>query len=246
MKARIACALLALAACRSPINEKTYDHYMDAGSRAEALGDLQGAEEAYRRAYVNTELGHLPDELAATSLQGLARVKRKLGKDAEAAGAVGQAEQLCETAVRDASQAGVDPGERARITYNCGLVKRDACKLDDAEALLRETLEIQTRTGAGTRAELSGRTCELAHLGFERGRFQDALPSFERCMELLREFDVERTYPDQYLYLLGEYAQVLRATDRRADADAIEAAAVSLRERGISPRSAWQHTRCSG
>jgi len=229
--ARILCAVLVLAACRTPIDPvKTYDREMDAGSRAEALGDLPGAEEAYRRAHANAELGHLSDEQALASLRALARVLRRRGQADEAAVTVARAEALCDTAHRDA--------------YQCGLVKRDVCKLEEAEALLREAIEIQTRTRTGTRAELSGRQCELAHLRFERGRFEDARPSFERCIELLQEFDAEHAYPEEYLYLLGEYAQVLRATGRRPAAEAIDARAAAIRARGITPKSAWQHPRC--
>lgn len=54
--------LLTITACTNPINRATFNKYMNAGMLAEKDGNLAAAEENYRRAYLNTQMGHLSEE----------------------------------------------------------------------------------------------------------------------------------------------------------------------------------------
>lgn len=112
-------SLLAFSACANPINQRTYMNYLDRGNGAFNKGDLANAEEAYRRALINAQVGHLSDEELAIALYRLGRVKRFLCKDEEAENALRDSiEAGRKTAVPDNPYMGQRYLELARLYYD--------------------------------------------------------------------------------------------------------------------------------
>lgn len=75
---------LVMAGCYNPLNAVTADRYAQTCRDAQASGRLEVAEEACRRALINVRIGHLGPEAESQELYNLGRVKRQLGKFAEA------------------------------------------------------------------------------------------------------------------------------------------------------------------
>jgi len=73
-----------LAGCANPINDQTWSKYIAGGHAQSARGDWVGAEEAYRRAVINAQVGRLGAEREAYALHNLALVERNLCKLDEA------------------------------------------------------------------------------------------------------------------------------------------------------------------
>jgi tetratricopeptide (TPR) repeat protein len=69
-----------LFACANPLNQITYERYRDQAREAERRGDLAAAEEAYYRAAMNVQWGHLGENAEEESLYNLGRTKRLVGK----------------------------------------------------------------------------------------------------------------------------------------------------------------------
>ena len=68
----------------NPINRATADNYLEQCADAESRGALKVAEEACRRALINTEWGNLGGEQKSEKLYNYALIKRRLGKHTEA------------------------------------------------------------------------------------------------------------------------------------------------------------------
>jgi len=78
------CVGVLVVACSNPINQVTSDGYAKQCDEAERNGRLDIAEQACCRALVNVDVGNLGDEQKSQKLYNLARIKRKIGKFAEA------------------------------------------------------------------------------------------------------------------------------------------------------------------
>lgn len=76
--------LLLLIGCANPVNKVTSNNYAAQCVQAEQAGDLKSAEQACYKALMNVDMGNLGDELKSERLYNLARIKRQLGKFAEA------------------------------------------------------------------------------------------------------------------------------------------------------------------
>ena len=74
----------ALVACANPLNWASYERYRNQGREAASRGDWGTAEQAYSRAAVHMELGHLGPDIESESLYNLGRAKRMVGKFEEA------------------------------------------------------------------------------------------------------------------------------------------------------------------
>jgi len=75
---------LCLTGCANPLNQATSDRYGDECAQDEDAGDLARAEQACYRALVNVDTGNLGPQQKSMRLYDLGRVKRQLGKFAEA------------------------------------------------------------------------------------------------------------------------------------------------------------------
>lgn len=247
--------LLSITACTNPVNRVTYNNYMQGGMQAEANGDLTTAEERYRRAYINTQLGNLSEEEAATALARGARVKMKLGKDSEAQELLKQAEMAFETDYRkakDNTKANSNTREGSKLSkcaYNLAVLKRDMCKFDEAEALLQESLAIEREISSqNVRYQalfIYSRVCELAHVNYEQRKLPEAVSYFSTCIEMVDKDNLEQKSPQHYLSMVDEYAQALTASNRLSEAKPIQEKAETLKAKGISAVSLWNHTKCS-
>lgn len=246
--------LLTITACTNPINRATFNKYMNAGMLAEKDGNLAAAEENYRRAYLNTQMGHLSEEEGGLALARGAAVKMKLGKDSEAQELFKRAESALETAyenAKDNAQAKTNTQQKAELSmcaYNLSLVKRDLCKLDEADRLFQESLAIEQEISSERVGKhnnfISSRVCELAHLNYERGKQTEAVSYFATCVEMVDKDNLERVSPGQYLYVLDEYAQALKATNRLSEAKPVADKVETLKARGISAIAPWNHVQC--
>jgi tetratricopeptide (TPR) repeat protein len=236
---------LTLTACVNPINQATFERYMQAGMRAEGAGNLIEAEEHYRRAYINTQIGHLSEADAGMSLAAGAAVKMKLGKTSEAQELYIRSEKTLESAYTKAKDNGQDKPFHSRCAYNLGLVKRDLCKFDEAESLLQESLGIeQAASQVEGSNSISSRVCELAHLNYERGKPTKALSYYPSCLEMADKKNLEQTASAKFLYMLEEYGQALKSENLKNEGEPIWGRINLLKSRGISSVSPWNHTQC--
>jgi tetratricopeptide (TPR) repeat protein len=112
--------------------------------------------------------------------------------------------------------------------HNLAMVKRDLCKLDEAEQFFRRALELREKNPDTLPTNLSGTLFEFAQLQYEQGHYADAASLIERGLPIVEKADVERRAPAAFARLLAEYADALRRVDRTADAEAIDARVKTL------------------
>ncbi len=104
---RLALALACLlAGCYNPVNHATANRYDQMCREAEADGRLGDAEEACRRAVINVRIGHVGTAAESQALYNLGRVKRRVGKFAEAEQALKESLKV---------QEAISPPDQARI-----------------------------------------------------------------------------------------------------------------------------------
>lgn len=145
------------------------------------------------------------------------------GNAAHAKGDLGTAEEAHRRAVINARIGNLGAEREAMALHNLALVKRDLCKLAEAEEFLRRAYELRDRNTDTPPANLAGTIFELAQLHYESRRYADAAALMERGFPLLEKFNVERTEPAAFAHVLLEYVDALRMLHRTADADAAQA-----------------------
>lgn len=137
---RFACLLmlvcLMVAGCANPLNQVTADRYAETCGEAEASGRMDVAEEACRRALINTRIGHLGAEEESKSLYNFARIKQQLGK-------VEEAEELLKESLK--LEDGMNPPNHARIgrrLANLSIVLGEQRRFKDAWPYLERLMPL--------------------------------------------------------------------------------------------------------
>jgi len=240
------CSVL-LTGCANPINDATYANYMASGRLAESKGNLATAEEDYTRAYINTEAGLLGKEKAFMSLQARGHVEQLLGEESEAEELLSRAEVLGDSALAEANGTGAKPEDLSRLTYNVALLKRDLCKMNESDALLKKALSLEESIRPEVPPNISKRVCELGNNLYEQGQFDEAEHLLARCIEIAEHLGFDRAAPTQVAFVMRERQEALIQLGRTEDAavmktsfDHLMAAAGPL-STAVSP---WRHNIC--
>ncbi|MCW5596170.1 MAG: tetratricopeptide repeat protein [Rhodocyclaceae bacterium] len=131
----LAVALLA-SGCANPLNRVTMDRYAQTCRDAEQNGRMEVAEEACRRALINVRIGNLGPELESQELYNLGRIKRQLGKHAEA-------EEIYRESLRiQESLPNPDQGKIGRRLAELSIVIGEQKKFKDAWPVLSRLMPI--------------------------------------------------------------------------------------------------------
>jgi tetratricopeptide (TPR) repeat protein len=150
------------------------------------------------------------------------------GNAAKARGDLGTAEEAHRRAVINDRVGNLGAEHEALALHNLALVKRDLCKLDEAEESLRRAYELRDKNPDTPPRNLTGTIVELAQLYYEQRRYADVAPLMERGLPLLVQLDVERVNPATFAHVLVEYADTLRNLNRTTDADNVDARVTTL------------------
>ena len=176
-------------------------------------GRIPEADRLLQRALAIREAVLPPDDLElAGSREALALLRRKQGMPAEAAVLL---ERLAATTEK---VYGSGHPELARVLLNLGLVRQDLGEDAASRRLLERALAIEEKTLSPGHRQLVRTLAALADLHCEHGRYAEAEPLFRRLMKLR---DEGATY-DQWDKSLANWARLLRATGRGAEAAAIK------------------------
>lgn len=130
----------------------------------------------------------------------------------------------------------------ATALYNLGRVKRFLCKDDEAEQLLRDSIEVGGKAAGLDNPRMSQRYLELARLYYDQERYKESVPLMERGLRIAEKLDVEKTHPAAYAHTLDQYADALRKINRESDAQVIESKVKALRARADLSRE-WESQR---
>jgi PAS domain S-box-containing protein len=151
----------------------------------------------------------------AGSFEALALVRQRQGRVAEAAA-------LLERQLATAEKIyGAEHPEVARVLLNLGLARADLGEDDDARRLMERALAMAERTLKAGQPLLARSLGSLADHHFKHGRFAAAEPLYRRFMAQQAGGSVD---PERET-ALGNWARLLRATGRDAEAARVEAAA---------------------
>ena len=133
------------------------------------------------------------------------------------------AEEAHRRAVINARIGHLGDEKEALALHNLALVKRDLCKLAEAEDLFRRALELRDKHSDTPADHLSGTLFELAQLYYETRRATMAVPLTERGLPIVEGAGAERVAPAELARILTEYADGLGALKRSADAETVRA-----------------------
>jgi eukaryotic-like serine/threonine-protein kinase len=163
----------------------------------------------------------------AGSFEALALVRQRQGRVAEAAALLERQLATVEKIY------GHEHPEVARVLLNLGLARAELGADDDAQRLLERALAMAERTLKPGQPLLARVLGSLADHHFKHGRFAAAEPLYRRFMaqQAGGSVDPERDAT------LGNWARLLRATGRDAEAARVEASAAATRRPGSSATS---------
>ena len=139
------------------------------------------------------------------------------------------AEEYYRRAFLNARLSRLGPREKSGVLYNLALVKRDLCKLDEAETVFLESLRIAEESQASV-GRLMLRILELSQLYYDQERYAEALPWMERATKLGYEMDAPSSEPGRFGEYFREYAIVLRSQGQDERAAEVDEQAAELRD----------------
>jgi tetratricopeptide (TPR) repeat protein len=132
--------------CANPVNDSTMMRYTREGNAATSRGDLLAAEEAYRRALINVQLGNLGPQREALALHNLGIAKLNLCKLDEAREALQRAYEL-----RDKNPGG-SPGEFAGTVFELAQLNYEQHRYPDTVSLMERGIPLAEKLGADRQA----------------------------------------------------------------------------------------------
>jgi tetratricopeptide (TPR) repeat protein len=139
---------------------------------------------------------------------------------AETQGRLEVAAELCRRAWINTRIGNLSPEEESRALYNYGRVLKKGLKLQDAEAALKRSLELEQPI-SGRESEKTGRRlAELATVLIAQGRMSEGVPYMEQLAAISPRYGgSERNYAAGLFYI---YADELRKAGQPAKADSFE------------------------
>jgi tetratricopeptide (TPR) repeat protein len=141
--------------------------------------------------------------------------------DAEDAGDLATAEQACYRAAVNVDWGNLGPELKSERLYNLARIKRKVGKLDEAEALFRQSLELEEQLSGPTSEKSGRRAAELARAYYVKEQYEQGLPLVERLLPIAEGFSGgERKFVAALFHL---YAAELRAMGRNEQAAVFEA-----------------------
>jgi tetratricopeptide (TPR) repeat protein len=140
--------------------------------------------------------------------------------EAERDGRLGDAEEACRRALINVRVGHVGPAAESQALYNLGRIKRKARKLDEAEALLTESLKVQDTVSAPDAMRTGRRLAELAALHGQAGRYKEGWPYVERLMPIGNRYSGQERAMVKLIFQV--YAQEYRKLGMQNEAAQLE------------------------
>jgi tetratricopeptide (TPR) repeat protein len=137
------------------------------------------------------------------------------------------AEQACYRALVNVDSGNLGPELKSQRLYNLGRVKRRLAKFEEAEALFKESLQIEEKLSSPSGPKVGRRLIELAVSLAAQDKWVEGAQYLERALPTADQFSgPERAYAALVFKQLSEH---LKATDQAPLARRFEAKAQALR-----------------
>ncbi|MFO1324883.1 MAG: tetratricopeptide repeat protein [Burkholderiales bacterium] len=163
--------------------------------------------------------------------------------DAEVAGDYRLAERNYERALVNARLGHSPDAGISAAMYGLGRMKGRACRYDEAEKLLLESLRLEETVTGPKSATTTMRLFEIARLYYDQGKYVASLPYFRRGMMGVKTLGVQRTDPIALADALDDYATALANAQQPSDADAVRREASDLRQRNPGAKAIFKPVR---
>lgn len=165
----------------------------------------------------------------ATGVQAQARENNQ-GNAAYDAGKYQLALEKYQMALRRAERKG-DLPHRAMATYGMARASAQLCKLDEAEALFRESIALREGIPDNSNAYLTQNWIEFGRFLVANNRPADAVPFFAKAVPRLESLGIESSDPIGYAQFLDTYVAALKASGADASAEELTLKATAIREK---------------
>ena len=119
----------------------------------------------------------------------------------------------------------------ATALLNLGRVKRLLCKDNEAEQLLRRSIEVGEKAWGPESPYVSRSLLQLARLYYYQDRFSETVSLMQRGVPIAEKLDVAHLTTHGWAYTMDLYADALRKTNRESEARDVEARANAFRAR---------------
>ena len=153
-----------------------------------------------------------------------------------------QAKEVFSSALQLATQQNWKP-HIATAKYGLGRSLGQLCQFSEAEKYLTEAASLEREISGGKGIHLSQDYFELARLYYDYGKFDKAVPFFQKAIPLAEELRVASSDPIGYANVLEDYAIALSKTGDATQAKAIEKTIATLRQSNPSKSAGFRIVR---
>ena len=140
-----------------------------------------------------------------------------------------QAKESFSSALQLATQQNWKP-HIATAKYGLGRSLGQLCQFSEAEKYLLEAANLESEISGGKGIHLSQDYFELARLYYDYGKFDKAVPYFQKAIPLAEEVRVASSDPIGYANVLEDYAVALSKVGDANQSKAIEQKIAALRQ----------------
>lgn len=141
--------LLTTMGCANPLNRVTYGRYHNQAVDALRSGDLTAAEEAFRRALINAQVGHLGAEAEHQEMYNLSMVKRDLCK-------LRESEDLLRASLNIAEKSSAPDLAISKRLFELGHLAYEQERYAEAVSFLSRGITLVDRMGPDKVADVEG------------------------------------------------------------------------------------------
>lgn len=159
-----------------------------------------------------------------------------------------QAKESFSSALQVAMQQNWKP-HIATAKYGLGRSMGQLCQFDEAEKYLLEAANLENEISGGKGIHLSQDYFELARLYYDYGKYEKAVPYFQKAIPLAEEVGVASSDPIGFAKVLDDYAIALSKIGDANAATAVERKIANLRQNNPGKSAGFQivrfNTKCA-
>jgi tetratricopeptide (TPR) repeat protein len=161
------------------------------------------------------------------------------GQQAAARGDLATAKINYSRAVQNAWVGHLSPQETGNALFNYARILGNLCEHDEAEKWFVEANRLNEEVNGSGSEKTYVTVAEVAQLNYDIGRYEKAVPYFEKALSIAEKYKLETRYPSSFADVYADYADALAKTGNSERANSTLRKANELKATGTKPEPGY-------